>query len=262
MAQRPPNSDDDWILPAHQVRSREQRDRLLKAGERVFAEHGYWDSHVAQIVKEARCSVGSFYRRFKDKEALFFALQADMYERAKADIVRFFASPLCQTRSLTQILFHFIDNTAEGMFRIKGYYRALFEISLKGRDVWLRMRDLEAQQAEEVKRLLIAHGHADLRSDFLIAAALAIRAVNGMHVSTMLHGPGPFEFDDVRGRAELTRILMRALEVEPDEDDLARIIRERFNVKTVRARPAGPPKKASSRLYQGPDASNEEKDND
>lgn len=240
MVVSPSPSEDDWILPAHQVRSREQRDRLLKAGERVFAEHGYWDSHVAQIVKEAGCSVGSFYRRFKDKEALFFALQADMYERSKANIERFFASPLCQSQSLTRILFHLVNNTAEGMFRIKGYYRALFEISLKGRNVWMRMRELEAQQAEGVRGLLAARGHAPPRADFLTAASLAIRSVNGMHISMMLHGPGPFEFDDIEGRKELTRILMRALQIEPDEDDLAGFTRERVGVRAFGARPDGP----------------------
>ena len=214
-------SGSDWVLPAHQARSREQRDRLLKAGERVFAECGYWDSHVTQIAGQAGCSVGSFYRRFKDKEALFLALQADMYARSKDNIARFFASPSCRTHGLTRILFQLIDNTAEGMFRIKGYYRALFEISLRGRDVWLRMRDLERRQAEAIGSLLAARGHDSLRSDFVTVASLAIRAVNGMHVSMMLHGAGPFEFHDIEGRKALTRILMRALEIEPDEGDLA-----------------------------------------
>lgn len=227
MVDSPSRPEEEWILPAHQVRSREQRDRLLKAGERVFAEHGYWDSHVAQIVKEAGCSVGSFYRRFKDKEALFFALQADMYERSKVNIDRFFASPLSRTLSLTRILFHFVDNTAAGMFRIKGYYRALFEISLKGRDVWLRMRDLERRQAEGIKALLAERGIVSLPPDFLEAASLAVRAINGMHISLMLHGPGPYEFGDIEARKALTRILMRALEITPDEDDLAALTLER-----------------------------------
>ncbi len=240
MVEHPTNAEDEWIRPTHQVRSREQRDRLLKAGEQVFAEHGYWDSHVAQIVKQANCSVGSFYRRFKDKEALFFALQADMDERSRANIERFFDSPLSQTRSLTQILFHFIDNTGDGMFRIKGYYRALFEISLKGRDVWLKMRDLETLQAERIRDLLTARGHT-VDADFLTDTSLAVRAVNGMHISMMLHGPGPFEFDDIEGRKALTRILMRALRIEPDETELAKLGRERFDIKAARARTSGPP---------------------
>jgi hypothetical protein len=102
------------------------------------------------------------------------------------------------------------------------------------------MRDLENLQAERIRLLLVARGY-EIRPDFLAAASLAVRAVNGMHISTMLHGPGPFEFDDIEGRKELTRILMRALGVEPDEAELAALSRERFDIKAARARAGGPP---------------------
>jgi AcrR family transcriptional regulator len=45
--------DNGWARPAYQQRSRQQRDRLLKAGERVFAESGFWQAHVADIAKRA-----------------------------------------------------------------------------------------------------------------------------------------------------------------------------------------------------------------
>mgnify|MGYP006176824237 CR=1 FL=1 len=86
--------DQTWMRPAHQARSREQRDRLLKAGERAFAAQGFWRTHVTDITRRAGCSVGSFYRRFRDKEAFFMALQADMATRAEANIARFLAHPL------------------------------------------------------------------------------------------------------------------------------------------------------------------------
>jgi AcrR family transcriptional regulator len=210
----------DWIRPAHQERSRQQRDRILKAGERVFAQHGYFDAHVSQIVAQAGCSIGSFYRRFKDKEALFFALQDDMYENAKIHIARFFDSPLCQSLPVTHIVFRLVDNAAREMQRIKGYYRALFEISLKGQDVWLNMRDLEVRQAEGARRLLERRGHVPGPA-FLAETSLAIRAVNSMNISMLLHGPGPFAFEDLEGRKALTRMLMRTMGVEPDEACLA-----------------------------------------
>ncbi|MBJ7408830.1 MAG: TetR/AcrR family transcriptional regulator, partial [Phenylobacterium sp.] len=58
-------SDPTWTRPAYQNRSREQRDRLLKAGERAFAAAGFWQTHITDIAKRAGCSVGSFYRRFE-----------------------------------------------------------------------------------------------------------------------------------------------------------------------------------------------------
>ena len=87
-------------------------DRLLKAGERVFAESGFWQAHVADIAKRAGCSVGSFYRRFQDKEAFFFALQADMAAHAEANIAKFFADPACRTEPLIAVFHRLARNSA------------------------------------------------------------------------------------------------------------------------------------------------------
>lgn len=64
-----------------QTRSRETLVRLTEAAERLFAEKGYDGASVSDIVTKARCSVGSFYARFKDKESLFLYVhdrQCDM----------------------------------------------------------------------------------------------------------------------------------------------------------------------------------------
>lgn len=212
-----------WVLPAHQSRSREQRDRLLKAGERVFASRGFWESHVSEIVKEANCSVGSFYCRFRDKEALFLALQQDMHARSLANIGKFFANPIGEKSSLTSIFFHLIDNTAREAIKIKGYYRALFEISLRGRNVWSLMRELEEYQAVCFEKLLRKRGAKNLSADFVPNVAFAIRMASGSQVSMMLHGAGPYSFDDPRATAQLTRSLMAVAAMPIDESELERL---------------------------------------
>lgn len=218
-----PKQSEGWVLPAYQSRSREQRDRLLKAGERVFASRGFWESHVSEIVKEANCSVGSFYRRFRDKEALFLALQQDMHARSLANIGKFFANPIGEKSSLTSIFFHLIDNTASEATKIKGYYRALFEISLRGRDVWSLMRELEEYQAACFEKLLRKRGVA-LRADFVPSVAFAIRMASGSQVSMLLHGAGPYSFDDPHATAQLTRSMMAVAAVPVDEGELDRLI--------------------------------------
>ena len=81
----------DGVLPVNQARSRDARDRLLHAGERVFAKVGYDAAHVNDIAAAAGCSVGSFYRRFRDKEAFFKALHHRFTERNLENAARFFA---------------------------------------------------------------------------------------------------------------------------------------------------------------------------
>ena len=208
-----PKADPTWTRPAYQNRSREQRDRLLKAGERAFAAAGFWQTHITDIAKRAGCSVGSFYRRFEDKEAFFLALQADMATRAEANIARFFEDPARQDESLSELMTTLARNTARTMRGIEGYYRALFELSLRGQDVWPSMRRIEAIEAEFVVKLLAQRGTP---ADQTIhkRAHLAIRMMHGQIVSAMLHGPGPWAADDPELHAELGLMLMRYLGVE------------------------------------------------
>ncbi len=64
-------------------RSRRRRDALLVAARRVFEEHGYFDAKVADIVKLAKASHGTFYTYFDSKDdalrALVTELADDLY---------------------------------------------------------------------------------------------------------------------------------------------------------------------------------------
>lgn len=213
---KPPEAsapDPAGVRPAYQTRSREQRDRLLKAGERAFAAAGFWQTHITDIAKRAGCSVGSFYRRFEDKEAFFLALQADMATRAEANIAAFFEDPAREGEALEALVIRLVGNTARTMRGIEGYYRALFELSLRGQNVWPPMRRIEAIEAEHLVRLLRARGVATDQA-FEKRAHLAIRAMHGQIVSAMLHGPGPWTADDPDLHRELGHMLIRYLGVE------------------------------------------------
>lgn len=216
-----------WVLPTHQQRSRQKRDRLLKAGEEVFAAHGFADAHISDIVRRAGCSIGSFYRRFKDKEALFLALQGAMHDQAHANIDRFFAHPACESASLTSVCFHLVENTGSEAARIKGYYRALFEISLRGIKVWDRMRELELYQAQQLEALFRRRGQRRLRPDFVPSVAAAWRMITGNQISLMLHGPGPFFHNDFDSNAQFTRVLMGVAGIAIDEAELKRLRAQR-----------------------------------
>jgi AcrR family transcriptional regulator len=206
--------EQTWARPAYQTRSREQRDRLLKAGERAFAAQGYWQTHVTDITRRAGCSVGSFYRRFQDKEAFFMALQADMAARAETNIARFFDDPAREAESLEQLFTKLAGNTARTMRRIEGYYRALFELSLRGgHDVWPPMRRLESLQADHVLRLMADRGLV-LGEGAHDRAQLAIRVMSGHLAAALLHGPGPWRAEDPDLHAEMGRLIVRYLGAE------------------------------------------------
>lgn len=70
-----------------QERTAVTRDRLLRAAEQVFTEHGYEGAQLEEIAKAADFSKGALYAHFKSKEDLLFALaqnRAGLYQ-AKLD---------------------------------------------------------------------------------------------------------------------------------------------------------------------------------
>lgn len=71
--------------PPRQTRSQATLDRILDAAERVFEEKSFSEATVAEIMSRAGVTVGAFYRRFPDKDALLHLLDerffTDMKER-------------------------------------------------------------------------------------------------------------------------------------------------------------------------------------
>jgi AcrR family transcriptional regulator len=73
-----------WVHPPQQVRSQETLDRILTAAEALVAEKGFEDTPVSEIVRRAGSSVGAFYARFDDKDALLHALSVRFVDQAMA----------------------------------------------------------------------------------------------------------------------------------------------------------------------------------
>lgn len=64
-------------MPTQKERNAETRRRLLSAAREVFAEKGYPQAGIADIVKRAGRAHGSFYLHFANKEAVLQALLED-----------------------------------------------------------------------------------------------------------------------------------------------------------------------------------------
>ncbi|HEY0107514.1 MAG TPA: TetR/AcrR family transcriptional regulator [Rhizomicrobium sp.] len=192
----------DGVLPANQARSRDARDRLLAAGEKVFARLGYDAAHVSDIAQAADCSVGSFYRRFRDKEAFFKALHQRFTERNLENGARFFEMPGWQAQPSSAMLRTLVANTAQIMKRNHGFFRALFQRSLAGAGeaYWPRMRAGTQRQGELLAAFLRARGegggHADLAADCIFV----LRAVDGALVHRLLNDGPAADEDTVTDR--------------------------------------------------------------
>ncbi len=58
-------------------------DRILDAAERVLDEKSFTEATVAQIMERAGVTVGAFYRRFPDKDALLHMLDDRFFREVK-----------------------------------------------------------------------------------------------------------------------------------------------------------------------------------
>lgn len=76
--------DLEWVKPPRQARSQQTLERLLDAAEALIAEKGIDGVTVAAIARRASSSVGAFYARFSDKEALLRCVLERFYGQAAA----------------------------------------------------------------------------------------------------------------------------------------------------------------------------------
>ena len=80
MVSAPSSSTGRSNSERRQTRGEKTRDRLLVAGAKVFARHGYHAARVDDIVKAASTSHGTFYLYFGSKEVLFESLMDTIAE--------------------------------------------------------------------------------------------------------------------------------------------------------------------------------------
>ncbi len=77
------------MKPAQQDRSRDTHARIVAAAERLLSRGRAWvELSVAELVAEADASVGAFYNRFRDKDALLHVLQLELYAQGAATAAR------------------------------------------------------------------------------------------------------------------------------------------------------------------------------
>jgi AcrR family transcriptional regulator len=65
----------------------DKKAELINCGREVFAAQGFKKTKVAEIAERARMAVGSFYKIYESKEALFIDIYLEENEKVKLDLV-------------------------------------------------------------------------------------------------------------------------------------------------------------------------------
>jgi AcrR family transcriptional regulator len=134
----------------------ERKQQLLDCAAQLFAERGYADTRVIDIVRAAGVAKGLFYWYFENKETLFRELTENMRHRLRVEQARAMdpdADPLEQLRQATEASVHFMATHAR--------FFALLEVEnldQKFADVLRRGTDVHAADTAALIRRAIAVG--------------------------------------------------------------------------------------------------------
>ena len=190
------SASEKWSLPATQERSRATRERLLEAAEIVFAQKGYDGARLSDIAREAGCSVGAVYFRFKDKSALFSAIAESFVEQSRTGL-----AALMQGRagSPEQILRLFVAASAENFKRHRGLFRAIVERGIEHPHAMKTIFRFRDELAGTLHNAL--GGPPRSRDDFSIR--VITQMIYGFLLAGILNKQAPTSVDDPRAIAAL-----------------------------------------------------------
>jgi AcrR family transcriptional regulator len=141
--------------PPQQTRSQETLDRILDAAEKVLEEKSFTEATLAEIMERAGVTVGAFYRRFPDKDALLHLLDErffhEMHERADELL-----DPGRWRGALASDIIHELARTAVQVYTTRrGLARSIFLRARVDPVIQASGRRVNAHYIERLRQLLL-----------------------------------------------------------------------------------------------------------
>lgn len=210
-AERPGRS-----LEPVRARARLTRAALLKAGRELLGTHDFQAVSIAAIAAANGMSVGSFYGRFKDKEAFFESLQREITDEWIDEAKRGLGASVCQGLTATQVMQRVCTLVVRLIRKDEGFLRAALKHEATNPASWTPIKHAGKEVATlaiEALRLALPSG-AVTPSDARIQFALQVlysTCFNGI-----LHDPGPIPVTSVRLERELARMMCLYLGLPED----------------------------------------------
>ena len=141
--------------PPRQTRSQATLDRILDAAERVFEEKSFSEATVAEIMSRAGVTVGAFYRRFPDKNALLHHLDQRFFNTVneRGDVL--LDPERWRGASIAAILAEFAQAAVELYAANRGIARSLFLRARLDPVVQTTAQQINARFIEGLRELLL-----------------------------------------------------------------------------------------------------------
>jgi AcrR family transcriptional regulator len=113
------------VNPPQQLRSQETLAHLLKATSELLETTVFEDLTIQQIAARAGCSVGTFYGRFRNKDAILPALLEKHYEELEEEMETVFGLEVGDNATLDQRISIVVDHLISVAQRQPGLIRTL-----------------------------------------------------------------------------------------------------------------------------------------
>lgn len=187
-----PDEKIPGVFEARQKRSVRIRDAYVDAGVEMLNEMRFGDLRISDLARDCGHSVGSFYSRFRNKDAYFRALRAATISACNDQIDRRVAPSVLSAMEPGEALDELVDLMADifsGRFR--GVLRESLLRILEPEDPWAPMRDSARRiigclhEALDHRFPRFSPAEARLRISFcfqIIAGVLQNDLVNDYHV--------------------------------------------------------------------------------
>ena len=202
-------------FPAKQQRSEQTHEKLLQAGLDLLRDGLFDDISIAQISARAGCSVGSFYLRFRNKEAFFEFLFESISESLQEDLHSNLTQESIKKLTLAQTVRHCVDHFVRTNRQYESIIRAAVQYSINDSADWQPVRDnglkLHAHYIDLIISKLRKPNPEQARKQLLVG----LQIISGHLVNSITHPVNNLPLSDPTLNHWLFEVVMHCLKAKP-----------------------------------------------
>lgn len=206
----------ETALAPVQARAHATRDALLAAGRALLADRDFDALSIADLAGRAGLSVGSFYGRFRDKEAYIDQLQSQVTAEWTAAAAAMLDAQRERGADAAAIVRELCATVIRLLRADAGFLRAVLRHSSTQVTRWTPIKQAGRGVVDKTARLLaprLAHLPSGQRAPRI---RFAMQVVYGTAINAVLNDPGPLALDDPRLERELARVMCLYLGIDAD----------------------------------------------
>lgn len=197
-----------------QTRSRESMEVLLEVGRRMIEERGIDDVRISDVASAAGSSIGALYFRFGNRERFIDEVMQRQIEVNRGDFDELARRLRTSAKTPDAVIGAVIDWLVSSYERNQGVLRSQMRRALETPQVWRPLQDLARYIVEEIGDLLRSLPESRAGSEWRTTLPVAMQLVYGTLNNILINRPGPLDLGDPATVTELTKAVLRYLQVE------------------------------------------------